>query len=65
MEKTLNVDGKRLLQTVQYLLLDLQGAYELLDTNLHEKGSQSSAEEALKLVKEFDPEWEDPAAYAL
>lgn len=55
-----------LLLTVKCLLLDLQGTLELLDLNLHSAtGLASSAEYALALVKQFDPEWEDPAAYAL
>ena len=65
MGKTLNGDGRRLLESVKFLLLDLQGAYEQLDTNIHACGYQSSAEDALALVKEFDVDWEDPAAYAL
>ncbi len=66
MQKSLSEAAPELLQTVQYLLLDLQGTLEMLDLNLHTATDLvPSAEPALALVKQYDPEWEDPAAYAL
>ncbi len=52
-----------LLQNLKYVLLDLQGALEHLNLDLHTAtGIASSASEALALVKRLDPEWVDPAA---
>jgi hypothetical protein len=66
MEKSLSEAGPELLQSLKYVLLDLQGTLELLDLNIHSAtGLAPSAEEALRLIKQYDPEWEDPAAYAL
>ena len=53
-----------LLQNLKYVLLDLQGALEHLNLDLHTAtGIASSASEALALVKRLDPEWVDPAAF--
>lgn len=53
-----------LLQNLKYVLLDLQGALEHLNLDLHTAtGIASSASEALALVKRLDPEWADPAAF--
>ena len=66
MAKSLSEAGPELLLSLQCVLLDLQGALELLDLNIHSAtGVAPSAEDALRLIKQYDPEWEDPAAYAL
>ncbi len=53
-----------LLQNLKSVLLDLQGALEHLNLNLHTAtGIASSAKEALALVNRLDPEWIDPAAF--
>ncbi len=66
MEKSLSEAGPELLQSLKYVLLDLQGTLELLDLNIHSAtGLAPSAEKALSIIKRYDPDWEDPAAYAL
>ncbi len=66
MGTSLSEAAPELLQTLKYLLLDLQGTLELLDLNLHNAtGLAPSARPALALVKQYDPDWEDPAAYAI
>lgn len=66
MQESLAEAAPELLLTIKCLLLDLQGTLELLDLNLYNAtGLAPSGRPALALVKQFDPEWEDPAAYAL
>lgn len=65
-ETLLSEAAPELLQSLKFVLLDLQGALELLDLNIHNaNGVAPSAEEALALIKRYDAGWEDPAAYVL